>query len=500
MTSQLMVIGLNVLTVLAMCGVAAGQTSQQSEAASPKVYTIMPVGDSTTEGNGGVSYRYPLWEKLQAAGYFVEFVGSRQAETRIGPLLHEGWGGHRAEFFAENMERLYKANPADIVLLHSGHNHFVEEKPVAGIVAATESIIATIQRINPQATILVAQVIPAGKLPKYSYIPELNSQLADLVKRLDPDQTKVILVNQADGFDIETDTVPDKVHPNPKGAEKMAQKWFETLVKVLPSPGEQLKPELMTYKKGKGYELKLHVFRPPSARPGEKRAAIVYFFGGGWSRGTPLQFYAESRQLASRGMVAICADYRIEWLNHTTPFECVADGKSAIRWVRQHADELAVDPDRIAAAGASAGGHLAAATAITHGFDEPGENLSISSRPDALVLFYPVIDNGPGSFGNGEIKDRYKEFSPLHAIDRQAPPTVIFQGKLDTATPVATMQAFQKRLQEFGGRCDLHLYDGCRHGIYSYREPPTKECLEIRQEVETFLQSLGYLTSTEQQK
>ncbi|MEI6074845.1 MAG: alpha/beta hydrolase [Verrucomicrobiota bacterium] len=89
---------------------------------------------------------------------------------------------------------------------------------------------------------------------------------------------------------------------------------------------------------------------------GQPRPTIIFFFGGGWTVGTPIQFYPECAHFADEGYIAISADYRIASVNHTTPFDGVTDGKSAIRWVRQHAAELGLDPARIVAAGASAGG------------------------------------------------------------------------------------------------------------------------------------------------
>ena len=103
----------------------------------------------------------------------------------------------------------------------------------------------------------------------------------------------------------------------------------------------------VVYKKVDGVELKLHIFQPDDFKQTDKRPAIVFFFGGGWVSGSPSQFYPHSAYLASRGMVAMAADYRVKNRNKTTPFECVRDGKSAIRWVRGHAAELGIDPERI---------------------------------------------------------------------------------------------------------------------------------------------------------
>ena len=121
-------------------------------------------------------------------------------------------------------------------------------------------------------------------------------------------------------------------------------------------------PVLQTYKDVGGHKLNLHIFRSPAHSPTkEPKPAVVFFFGGGWVGGTPTQFYPQCQHLAKRGMVAISAEYRVKSRHHATPFDCVEDGKSALRWVRTHAEKLGIDPDRIAAGGGSAGGHVAAA-------------------------------------------------------------------------------------------------------------------------------------------
>ena len=125
------------------------------------------------------------------------------------------------------------------------------------------------------------------------------------------------------------------------------------------------------------------------------------------------------------------ADYRVASRNKVRAKTCVSDAKSAVRWIREHAGELGVDPDRIAAGGGSAGGHLAAATALIEEYNENTDNLSVSCIPNALVLSNPVIDNGPGGYGYERIGSEYKNFSPLHNIKEGAPPTIFFLGTND---------------------------------------------------------------------
>ena len=190
--------------------------------------TILPLGDSITQGSGGcTSYTLPLRKMLLDAGYDVEFVGPRANVYDFGEIRHGGFSGRTVEFLEERIDTLYKKYPADIVLIHSGHNHFVEEDPVPGMIAAHRSMIDKILDQNPDAWVFVAQVIPSGKLPKYSYIPDFNREVKKLVRSYH--SRHVRLVNVAHGFDWQIYTLDDKVHPNEKGAALMAKTWFKAI-------------------------------------------------------------------------------------------------------------------------------------------------------------------------------------------------------------------------------------------------------------------------------
>lgn len=430
---------------------------------------IMAVGDSITAGADFFScYRYPLWEKLFAAGYVVEFVGTQRSETRVGPLAHEGYGGKNTAYLAATVPAHFREHPADLVLLHSGHNHTVEEQPVPGIVAATESLITSFRETNPGVAVLLAQVIPAGKLPKYAYLSALNAALAQLAARLDRPDQRVVIVDQATGFDWTTDTVADKVHPNAAGAEKMARVWFDALIRILPPPAPAFAPQRRLYKPLPTGPLDLHVFTPPKTAtpaPPQGRPAVVFFYGGGWTHGTPIQFYAECAHFAERGYVAISADYRTATTHGTTPFAAIEDARDALRWVRDHAAELGIDPARLIAAGASAGGHLAVTAALTAG--------DTDVRPAALLLWYPILDTGPDGYGHALFGGRFAEASPRHLLTarpKALPPTLIMVGTADPAVPENTVRAFQALAESAGARCDVVFYPGGGHPLYAYRE------------------------------
>ena len=198
-----------------------------SSSLAAEVTTILTLGDSITEGGKSfVCYREVLVPELKKRGTEFEFVGPKKDKASS----HAGYGGKNTHYLLSISKDLFSAHPADIVMIHSGHNSFSKVKPVPGIIRDTEAIIVNARAANPEVTILLAQVIPAGKLPKYSYIPELNRELASLTGRLSKRGYDIVVVDQADGFDWKTDTVSDMVHPNAAGAKKMADKWMEALL------------------------------------------------------------------------------------------------------------------------------------------------------------------------------------------------------------------------------------------------------------------------------
>lgn len=249
----------------------------------------------------------------------------------------------------------------------------------------------------------------------------------------------------------------------------------------------------LVYKKVDSTDLHITLDYPPDYQPGKIYPTLVFFFGGGWNGGSIAQFEPHARYFASRGMVCARADYRVKSRQGTTPFAAVEDAKSAMRYLRQHASLLGIDPARIVASGGSAGGHLAAAAALLPGLNATTDDQSISTVPQALVLYNPVIDSGPEGYGYERIGERYKEFSPMHNLDKGSPPTIFFLGTADKLIPVSTGQAYKKKVEEQGGRMDLHLYEGQPHGFFNYKEKDLTYFKDTVLKTDTFLRSLGYL-------
>ncbi|WP_374595028.1 alpha/beta hydrolase [Sphingosinicella sp.] len=218
-------------------------------------------------------------------------------------------------------------------------------------------------------------------------------------------------------------------------------------------------------------ELRLHVFTPAGRTAGAKSPAAVFFYGGGFLFGEIRRFQTQATHLALHGVVTVLVDYRVKCRHGSSILESIADAKSAMRWVRGHADELGIDSSRIAAVGSSAGGHLAAATALVPGFDDPADE-KIDPRPNALVLYNPGLDTGtPASrarlalIHGKDVADRGLEFSPSEHLKHGLPPTIIFQGTADVLTPIEIAEQFCVRAKALKSECELVSYDGAPHGF-----------------------------------
>lgn len=250
------------------------------------------------------------------------------------------------------------------------------------------------------------------------------------------------------------------------------------------------------FKTVEGVELNAWILFPDDHSATDSRPAVVFFFGGGWVQGTPAHFERQARALRSRGVVAVLADYRVTNRHGTGASSAVEDAKSAVRWLRSRAEELGVDPARIGAAGGSSGGHLAAATATLPGFDGPDEDRSVSSEPNALVLFNPVVMVAPVE-GVWEIPSQLRErmdaplldLSPFHHVGADAPPTLIMHGIEDDLVPFSTVVAYCEHVTSLGSECQVIPYEGAGHGFFN-RDPHYD--LTLRQALQ-FLESLGWI-------
>lgn len=163
-----------------------------------------------------------------------------------------------------------------------------------------------------------------------------------------------------------------------------------------------------------------------------------------------------------------------------------------MRWVRAHGPAVGIDTRRLAVGGGSAGGQLAAATSLVSGYNDERDDLSISTHANALLLFNPVVDNGPGGYGFNRVGEEFSAFSPLQNIRKGAPPTIFQVGSNDKLIPVATAEYYQTVMRKVGSRCDLIVYKGGEHGFFNVQN--TDFYNQTVRAMDSFLVSLGYLS------
>lgn len=247
-----------------------------------------------------------------------------------------------------------------------------------------------------------------------------------------------------------------------------------------------------TYRTIDSTGLKLWIFG--ESDPNAPKPAIMFFFGGGWSSGSPTQFENQARHFAKRGMIAITADYRVKSRHGVKAVECVKDAKAAVAWVRENAQRLGIDPNKIAVSGGSAGGHIAACTGTISG-------LGSEERPNAMILFNPALTLAPiagkklqdnksrAELGVERLGVEPEAISPAHHVGPHTPPTLILHGKSDTTVPYATATAFEAEMKKVGRECKLVGYEGAGHGFFNRKEHYATTLAEA----DNFLVELGWI-------
>ena len=253
--------------------------------------------------------------------------------------------------------------------------------------------------------------------------------------------------------------------------------------------------EQRVYKTVDSTPLSLYLFYPELPKPTNSLPVIVFFFGGAWVNGSVKQFEQQCRYFSGKGMIAVAGDYRVRSRHNTTPFESVMDAKSAMRYLRRHAKDLMIDGNKIVASGGSAGGHLAAATALIKDVNEQGEDTSISAVPNALVLYNPALDlsrlQSPKSVSiRAEWRSKAHLISPQQHITTNTPRTLIFHGTADTTISFTQAVNFCKAMKAKGNKCELVEYAGRHHGFFNYGRPDYEDCLR---KTEAFLKSSGII-------
>lgn len=265
-------------------------------------------------------------------------------------------------------------------------------------------------------------------------------------------------------------------------------------------------PEKVIVKRVGDQEVALEFFRPAHLPRDERCPAIIWIHGGAWVGGTTEATTPHARYFAERGMFAANIVYRLASPGKLTVADCLADCRSAMTFLRAQAAEFGIDPDRIAVAGDSAGGHLAAALGTL-------PDGHVSSRPNAMLLYNPIVDMTEGDWiryavGGEALANKKsplpaapgdvalaRSLSPVFHIRAGQIPSIILHGRADRIVAVSQAERFATATRAVGSRCDLVIHENdIGHAFvlagYRYPEPVVVEAIRA---ADQFLVSLGWL-------
>jgi acetyl esterase len=235
----------------------------------------------------------------------------------------------------------------------------------------------------------------------------------------------------------------------------------------LSAEGKQRGYQEFTYKQTPQGELRIYFKMPDGWTENDRRPVMVFFFGGGWSGGSPFACVREAEHFAKSGVVVGLADYRVRNRQGTLLDACAEDARSAVRWVRGNSAKLGTDPTRVIVGGGSAGGHIAACTAVADAPNSSTDDVKTSCTPNALFLYYPVASLVDGTRGSAFQRllgpDLARKLSPAQNVTKDWPTTVLFSGTADIE--LANGILLQDKAKAAGVSFELYLAEGRGHGV-----------------------------------
>lgn len=243
------------------------------------------------------------------------------------------------------------------------------------------------------------------------------------------------------------------------------------------------------YKHSAGQPRALEIYFPKGHDPSTAKVpCAVLFHGGAWGGGDLKQFRKFCLYFASRGLVAATANYRLfpaDKRNTLPEGEsrkqfCIIDAKSAIRWMKQHAEELGIDPMRVITGGGSAGGHISILATTNPGLNDPADPKEFDTSVVAYLLFNPALSPGDAKF---------QEVDALRYLKADFAPAIVFFGTEDKWKKGWDAAHAKLRALGAGDRIHLWLADGASHAFFN--KSPWNDLTLI--EADRFLVSLGLL-------
>jgi acetyl esterase/lipase len=216
-------------------------------------------------------------------------------------------------------------------------------------------------------------------------------------------------------------------------------------------------------------------------KQGSALPAVVWVHGGGWSGGDKNRFRRQAALMAAHGFAAACIEYRLS--GEATFPAAIYDVKASVRWLRANAKQYRINPDKIGAAGGSAGAHLVALLGVTPNvaeFEGPGGNPGVSSRVQAVVAIYPPTDLIPAGKKNPTAQNGITRFlgatyaenpslwakaSPVTYVSKDAPPFFFLHGDDDKLVDYHQSLEMADKLKAAGASAEVFIAKGAGHGF-----------------------------------
>ncbi len=210
-----------------------------------------------------------------------------------------------------------------------------------------------------------------------------------------------------------------------------------------------------------------HCFFPEQHQAGDSKPAIIFFHGGMWDVSMATQFAPHAMHFASRGMVAVIVEYRVSSAFNATPENAIEDAEGAMLWLKNNHRELGLDPNRITAAGAASGAHMALLLAM-----QPGNEASetYSARPLGVIALSAIVDTTKKGIAMDRFIDSKNaiQLSPSKLVGKGMCPMLLVHGKADTIVPHQHIAKFAKAMNRKKNKCELIEYEGMNHSFFNF--------------------------------
>jgi len=259
------------------------------------------------------------------------------------------------------------------------------------------------------------------------------------------------------------------------------------------------------YKTIQGKQLHVDIFYTYQTIQKTDNPAIAFYHGGGWVFGSPSEFHEACKRYAKKGFITFSFEYRLSIKEdgtypdpEITPVESVKDARSAIRWLKENASELKLDPEKIIASGQSAGGQLALSTSLLDDINETTDNLNIDPSPVALLLYSSNVNTMEAWVDRilGERREEIWSISPFHNLKPGMPPVIEFHGKEDPMVPFWIVEYFMSRTIELGNHFESVSFEGRKHYLAEGNDQYATYFDEaIMERTDRFLEEQGLMPS-----